>query len=253
MTRCPVAVADQADRRARRRSIRRRACAGTACATLACNCSASRVPDVLDGLRDQVVERGEVVGRRRQRQAGATGDGAVPHGVEAAFAQQIGGRADQRVPPTFSLRGDCCRHALACCQQRRCGIGLSANHQAFLRETSAAHLAEQVYASDGMMARMPELSRRAILRLGVGAAAGAAGAYALGSAMHRAEHIRQRPPVAMTSAVRRWRRRRRWQPPPADAGPDIRRRFVRLGGPRRRSDQLGDRPSARPDRRRCDR
>ena len=33
-----------------------------------------------------------------------------------------------------------------------------------------------------MMARMPDLSRRAVLRLGVGAAAGAAGAYALGTA-----------------------------------------------------------------------
>jgi Putative esterase len=43
-----------------------------------------------------------------------------------------------------------------------------------------------------MMARMPELSRRAILRLGVGAAAGAAGAYALGSALHT-------PPTAGTS------------------------------------------------------
>lgn len=41
---------------------------------------------------------------------------------------------------------------------------------------------------DGKMARMPTLSRRAVLRLGVGAAAGAAGAYALGSA-----------PAAMTS------------------------------------------------------
>ena len=38
--------------------------------------------------------------------------------------------------------------------------------------------------ADGMMARMPELSRRAMLRLGVGAAAGAAGAFALGSALH---------------------------------------------------------------------
>ncbi|MGH3562273.1 MAG: alpha/beta hydrolase, partial [Mycobacterium sp.] len=31
-----------------------------------------------------------------------------------------------------------------------------------------------------MMTRMPELSRRAVLRLGAGAAAGAAGVYALG-------------------------------------------------------------------------
>ena len=60
-------------------------------------------PDVFDGLRDEVVERGEVVRRRRQRQPGSAGDGAVSDGVEAAFAQQIGGRADQRVPSPFSL------------------------------------------------------------------------------------------------------------------------------------------------------
>ena len=47
-----------------------------------------------------------------------------------------------------------------------------------------------------MMARMPDLSRRAILRLGVGAAAGAAGAYALGSTLSQAPVTR--PPVAMT-------------------------------------------------------
>ena len=68
--------------------------------------------DVFDGLGDEVVERREVVGRRRQRQPGAARDGAVPDGVEATFAQQIGGRADQRVPSPFSLGGDRCRHAL---------------------------------------------------------------------------------------------------------------------------------------------
>ena len=51
-----------------------------------------------------------------------------------------------------------------------------------------------------MMARMPELSRRAILRLGVGAAAGAAGAYALGSALHTQFASVAGPPVSMTSA-----------------------------------------------------
>jgi len=51
-----------------------------------------------------------------------------------------------------------------------------------------------------MMARMPELSRRAILRLGVGAAAGAAGAYALGSALHTQGASVAGPPVSMTSA-----------------------------------------------------
>ncbi|TPG32048.1 alpha/beta hydrolase [Mycobacterium hodleri] len=47
------------------------------------------------------------------------------------------------------------------------------------------------------MARMTaQLSRRAVLRLGVGAAAGAAGAYALGSTLSRPPVIQ--PPVAMT-------------------------------------------------------
>ncbi|WP_029113221.1 alpha/beta hydrolase family protein [Mycobacterium sp. URHB0044] len=48
-----------------------------------------------------------------------------------------------------------------------------------------------------MMARMPDLDRRAILRLGLGAAAGAAGAYALGSALPGPAV--STPPVAMTS------------------------------------------------------
>jgi S-formylglutathione hydrolase FrmB len=48
-----------------------------------------------------------------------------------------------------------------------------------------------------MMARMPkELSRRAVLRLGVGAAAGAAGAYAVGSALLDSHVTAQ--PVTMT-------------------------------------------------------
>jgi S-formylglutathione hydrolase FrmB len=51
-----------------------------------------------------------------------------------------------------------------------------------------------------MMARMPELSRRAILRLGVGAAAGAAGAYALGTALHAPSASVAGPQVSMTSA-----------------------------------------------------
>ncbi len=48
-----------------------------------------------------------------------------------------------------------------------------------------------------MMARMPDLDRRAILRLGLGAAAGAAGAYALGSALPGPGVTA--PPVTMTS------------------------------------------------------
>ncbi len=54
--------------------------------------------------------------------------------------------------------------------------------------------------ADGMMARMPELSRRAILRLSVGAAAGAAGAYALGTVLHAPNASVAGPQVSMTSA-----------------------------------------------------
>ncbi|MDR3661687.1 MAG: alpha/beta hydrolase-fold protein [Mycobacterium sp.] len=48
-----------------------------------------------------------------------------------------------------------------------------------------------------MMAAMAELTRRAVLRLGVGAAAGAAGAFALGSTVNRPAVTAQ--PVTMTS------------------------------------------------------
>jgi hypothetical protein len=47
-----------------------------------------------------------------------------------------------------------------------------------------------------MMAAMSDLSRRAILRLGIGAAAGAAGAFAVGSALFDPPAT---PPVSMTS------------------------------------------------------
>ncbi|MET0700535.1 MAG: alpha/beta fold hydrolase [Mycobacterium sp.] len=47
-----------------------------------------------------------------------------------------------------------------------------------------------------MMARMPELSRRGVLRLGVGAAVGAAGAYTLGSLLTPGAPVAG-PPVSM--------------------------------------------------------
>jgi S-formylglutathione hydrolase FrmB len=52
----------------------------------------------------------------------------------------------------------------------------------------------------GMMARMPHLTRRAVLRLGVGAAAGAAGTYAFGSALHAPSPSVTGAPVSMTNA-----------------------------------------------------
>ncbi|HME47168.1 alpha/beta hydrolase [Mycobacterium sp.] len=50
-----------------------------------------------------------------------------------------------------------------------------------------------------MMSRMPVLSRRAVLRLGAGAAAGAAGAYALGSLLESGASTATAP-VSMTGA-----------------------------------------------------
>ena len=47
-----------------------------------------------------------------------------------------------------------------------------------------------------MMARMPDVSRRTVLRLGVGAAAGAAGAFVLGSTL--SQPTVSGPPVSMT-------------------------------------------------------
>ena len=98
-----------------------------------------------------------------------------------------------------------------------------------------------------MMARMPDLSRRAILRLGVGAAAGAAGAYALGSTLSRA--VRQ-PAARRDDGHRRTAGaaapRRPWSPPTA-APTYVTGSFVSAarGGV---DDQLGDRPAARSDR-----
>jgi S-formylglutathione hydrolase FrmB len=72
-------------------------------------------------------------------------------------------------------------------------------------------------ASDGMMARMPELTRRAILRLGVGAAAGAAGAFALGTSLR--EPSAAGPSVSMTSAGAPLAPPAPLEPPPAAAAP----------------------------------
>ena len=101
-----------ADRPARRPSTRHRAGVATTPPPATRSCSASRVPTCSTAFAIEVVEGGEVVRRRRQRQPGATGHGAVTDGVEAALAQQLCGRADQRVPSSFSLGSDCCRHAL---------------------------------------------------------------------------------------------------------------------------------------------
>ena len=97
-----------------------------------------------------------------------------------------------------------------------------------------------------MMARMSELSRRAILRLGVGAAAGAAGAYALGSALHTQSASVAGPPVSMTSAGAPLAPPAPLEPAACRCAADVRARLVRLRRARRSSDELGDRPPARP-------
>ena len=99
------------------------------------------------------------------------------------------------------------------------------------------------------MARMPDLSRRAVLRLGVGAAAGAAGAYALGGL------VAPRP----SSRARRspWRRRRPTGPArtagpvPRPQPPDDGHRIVRLRRARRRDAPTGRSPGRRARPRRC--
>ena len=65
-------------------------------------------------------------------------------------------------------------------------------------QTAADDGLPEEQTADGMMAAMPEtVNRRAVLRLGVGAALGAAGAYALGTTLTR-RTPQSAPPVAMT-------------------------------------------------------
>jgi hypothetical protein len=56
-----------------------------------------------DRAGEEVIEAGEIVGRRGQRKTCSASDRPVTDRLESTFAQQLGGGADQRVPPTFSL------------------------------------------------------------------------------------------------------------------------------------------------------
>jgi hypothetical protein len=56
-----------------------------------------------DRAGEEVIKAGEIVGSRRQRKARSAGDRPVTDRLESAFAQQLGGGADQRVPPAFSF------------------------------------------------------------------------------------------------------------------------------------------------------
>ena len=101
--------------------------------------------------------------------------------------EQLGGGADQRIPPAFSFGSDA-PHTLL-------GSGTAADELAMPRAVTHMVPAKVVHIADSdnpfrvaqqterhwrrfMMARMPDMSRRAVLRLGAGAAAGAVGAYA---------------------------------------------------------------------------
>jgi S-formylglutathione hydrolase FrmB len=76
-----------------------------------------------------------------------------------------------------------------------------------------------------MIARMPQLNRRAVLRLGVGAAAGAAGAYALGTLPNHPATVAG-PPVTMTSAGTPLAPAPLGPPPPLDPAPSVAPTFV---------------------------
>ncbi len=67
---------------------------------------------VVDRACDEVVERFEVVGGRRERQARAGGDGPVPDGVDPPFEDEVGRCLDQRLTAPFALRGRSNRHLL---------------------------------------------------------------------------------------------------------------------------------------------
>src|SRR6201984_2564844 len=71
-----------------------------------------------------------------------------------------------------------------------------------------------------MMARMPSLSRRALLRLGAGAAVGAAGAYAFGT-MLDSQPSTARQSVEMTSAGAPLAPPAPMEPPPAGPAPTM--------------------------------
>ena len=58
--------------------------------------SISSVGDAAQRLGDDLVARGEVVGRRRQRHAGLAGHGAVGHAVDAVAADEADRRLDDR-------------------------------------------------------------------------------------------------------------------------------------------------------------
>lgn len=159
--------------------------------------------DVFDRASDQIVERREVVGGRRQRQTGPPRHRPVAYRLEPALAEQLRGGADQRIPPTFSFGVTAAVTPIHAASQSGTALPIRPN----------VH---------GMMARMPELSRRAVLGLGAGTVLGATSAYAIDMLLQpRTSHaapaaaIGTNVPLAPTPALDpapRLRRRRRCPP-----------------------------------------
>lgn len=145
---------------------------------------------------------------------------------ESALAKQLGSGADQRIPPTFSF-------------------GVTA-------AVTPTHAASEIGTTlpfslngHGMMARMPDLSRRAVLGLGASATLGAGGVFALDMLLQpRTSHATPAPaigtnvPLAPTRPLD--------PPPPAQAAPTMTTGSF-VSAARGNIDQLGHRPSARPD------
>ena len=117
-------------------------------------------PDVRDGVDDEIVQRREVVGGRGQRQPGALGDGAVAHRFESTLAQQVGGGADKRIPSPFSLGRNRCGHGSNAASHPD---GAPPFHRIINFSQNSRFGRIRPRWQDG---RMPNLSRRAVLRLG---------------------------------------------------------------------------------------
>ena len=166
---------------------------------------------MLDGLDDQIVEGGKVVGRRRQRQPGPARNRAMTHGVEAAFAQQLGSSGDQRVLPAHSLGSHRCRHGLHAASRPkstwlfRLKLSLYTGSRHAERDLDALpkrrprSVSAKCQWHDGPHARDSCSRPGDDSVVGVSAAAGAAGAFALGTLRETGPSVAG-PPVEMTSA-----------------------------------------------------
>ncbi|CKT09883.1 Uncharacterised protein [Mycobacterium tuberculosis] len=182
---------------------------------------------MFDRASDQIVERREVVGGRRQRQTGPPRHRPVAYRLEPALAEQLRGGADQRIPPTFSFWSDRCCHAHPCCQSKWYCIANSAKRP----------------WHDGPHARV-EPPRRARSRR-------RHGPWRYLSICDR--HAVAAPNFTCRTGGGDWHKRSigadtsTRSGPPGSGGADDVHRLVRVGSARREDDQLGHRPPTRPD------